>query len=78
MIEWRKVRTYVVPPGLKDFKVELSSTTVAYRLIYISQQLTPFVTKKMEPLKGDFGGDPKGGFSGERYLNRWKEENGRD
>jgi hypothetical protein len=32
----------------------------------------------MEPLRGDFGGDPKGGFSGERYLERWKKENGYD
>ena len=41
-------------------------------------QLTPFVTRKMEPLKGDFEGDPNGGLSGERYLDRWKRENGMD
>ncbi|KAL8723081.1 MAG: hypothetical protein Q9225_000552 [Loekoesia sp. 1 TL-2023] len=60
VIQNQKVRTYVVPKDLKDFK------------------LTPFVTKNMEPLKGDFEGDPKGGLSGERYLEKWKQENGMD
>ncbi len=41
-------------------------------------QLTPFVTRKMRPLRGRFEGDAKGGFSGERYLSRWKWENGED
>ncbi|KAL9117641.1 MAG: hypothetical protein Q9187_005820 [Circinaria calcarea] len=60
VIEWHKVRTYIVPKELQDFK------------------LTPFVTKNMEPLKGSFEGDPKGALSGERYLSRWKRENGQD
>ncbi|KAI9885213.1 MAG: hypothetical protein M1823_002985 [Watsoniomyces obsoletus] len=60
VIEWNKVRTYVVPSNLKDFT------------------LTPFVTRKMKPLRGRFEGDAKGGFSGERYLSRWKWENGED
>ncbi|KAL9074225.1 MAG: hypothetical protein Q9161_002419 [Pseudevernia consocians] len=60
IIEWRKVRTYVVPDQLKYCK------------------LTPFVTKKMEPTKGRFEGEPKGALSGEAYLKRWKEENGID
>ncbi|MCJ1472164.1 hypothetical protein MMC13_000811 [Lambiella insularis] len=60
VIEWHKVRTYIVPEQLKTFK------------------LTPFVTKNMEPLKGNFEGDKKGGLSGQRYLSRWKEENGVD
>ncbi|KAL8841630.1 MAG: hypothetical protein Q9170_000844 [Blastenia crenularia] len=59
-IHYQKVRTYVVPEDLKNFK------------------LTPFVTKNMEPLKGRFEGDPKGGLSGEKYLERWKQENGMD
>ena len=41
-------------------------------------QLTPFVTKKMKPTKGNFEGDSKGGLSGEAYLKRWKVENGTD
>ncbi|KAI9790442.1 MAG: hypothetical protein M1816_005106 [Peltula sp. TS41687] len=60
IIEWDKVRTYVVPSNLQDF------------------QLTPFVTRKMRPTRGRFEKDPKGGFSGERYLERWKIENGDD
>ncbi|MCJ1388421.1 hypothetical protein MMC18_001268 [Xylographa bjoerkii] len=60
VIEWHKVRTYIVPPQLKDFK------------------LTPFVTRNMEPLKGKFERDKKGGLSGQRYLDRWKRENGVD
>ncbi|MCJ1372473.1 hypothetical protein MMC20_003698 [Loxospora ochrophaea] len=59
-IDWNKVRTYVVPQDLKDFK------------------LTPFVTRNMEPLKGYFEGDRQGGLSGNRYLSRWKTENGVD
>lgn len=42
------------------------------------RQLTPFVSKKIEPAKGRFEGDPKGALSGEGYLKRWKEENGSD
>ncbi|KAL8642425.1 MAG: hypothetical protein Q9228_000893 [Teloschistes exilis] len=60
VIDYAKVRTYVVPKDLKGFK------------------LTPFVTKNMEPRKGEFGGDPKGPLSGEKYLERWKSENGTD
>ncbi|KAH8599757.1 50S ribosomal protein-like protein YmL27 [Bisporella sp. PMI_857] len=60
VIDWSKVRTYVVPENLKDFK------------------LTPFVTKNVEPLRGRFEKDPKGGFSGEAYITRWKVENGED
>ncbi|KAI9761769.1 MAG: hypothetical protein M4579_000863 [Chaenotheca gracillima] len=59
-VDWSKVRTYVVPIGLKDFN------------------LTPFVTKKMRPTRGRFEGDSKGGLSGQRYLDRWKTENGDD
>lgn len=44
----------------------------------IDFQLTPFVTRKMKPIKGRFEGDPKGALSGEAYLKKWKEENGED
>ncbi|KAH6680312.1 mitochondrial ribosomal protein L27-domain-containing protein [Halenospora varia] len=60
IIDWEKVRTYVVPEGLSNCK------------------LSPFVTKKIRPQKGRFEGDPKGAFSGERYLEKWKQENGED
>ncbi|EWC45804.1 hypothetical protein DRE_05141 [Drechslerella stenobrocha 248] len=37
-------------------------------------KLTPFVTKKIEPLKGKFG--KAGPMSGTSYLERWKHMNG--
>ncbi|CAF9924180.1 MAG: hypothetical protein GOMPHAMPRED_003542 [Gomphillus americanus] len=56
-IDWKKVRTYIVPTALEGFK------------------LTPFVTKKMKPLKGDFAMLKPGlsPMSGEYYLRRWEE-----
>jgi large subunit ribosomal protein L41 len=36
------------------------------------------VTKKIKPVKGRFEGDPKGAFSGEAFLKKWKDENGED
>ena len=32
----------------------------------------------MQRLRGDFAGYPEGGFSGQRYLDQWKEKNGTD
>ncbi|KAH9216101.1 mitochondrial ribosomal protein L27-domain-containing protein, partial [Leptodontidium sp. 2 PMI_412] len=55
VMDWNKVRTYVVPANLDTFK------------------LTPFVTKVMKKTIGRFEGDPKGAFSGEAYLRKWKE-----
>lgn len=43
-----------------------------------SLQLTPFVTRKVKATRGRFEGDPKGALSGEGYLQRWKEKNGKD
>lgn len=41
-------------------------------------QLTPFVTTKIKATKGRFENDPKGAFSAEAYLAKWKSENGED
>ena len=41
-------------------------------------QLTPFIRGRPIHGRGDYKGDPKGPLSGDRYLNRWKEENGID
>ncbi|KAK7931460.1 hypothetical protein PG985_002172 [Apiospora marii] len=60
IIDWQKVRTYVVPPGLDSFK------------------LSPFVTRKVEPARGEYTGYAKGPKSPEMYLERWKEQNGLD
>ena len=105
IIDPKKVRTYVVPADLKDFKVgflsippvrtqkssfgkdgchpaivftDLGKAGWRHEAKNPHLQLTPFVTKNMEPLKGGFQGDPKGGLSGERYLDKWKRENGMD
>lgn len=78
MIEWRKVRTYVVPEQLKDCKVRRSSILGLVVIADSLSQLTPFVTRKMRPMKGRFEGESKGPLSGEAYLKRWKEENGTD
>ena len=78
MIEWRKVRTYVVPEQLKDCKVQIFCNEALQGLTDALSQLTPFVTKRLKPTKGRFEGESKGGLSGEGYLKRWKEENGID
>ena len=83
IIEWHKVRTYVVPEKLQDCKVWAHflfpvcfGPQRTYEQTRLSQ-LTPFVTKKMRPTKGRFEGDAKGGLSGEWYLAQWKQKNGK-
>ena len=108
IIEWAKVRNYMVPPNLAEFKVRIPrshhactrttlrmlapreptlrcgiNTTrrnreVKQRLTVSAWQLTPFVTKRMKPTRGRFEGDHKGALSPERFLARWKMENGDD
>ncbi len=94
VIEWEKVRTYVVPKNLKDFNVcrfntmrgvaaqwqrsvALGSVGLWFNML-TGLQLTPFVTTKIRPVKGRFENDPKGAFSPESYLAKWKAENGED
>lgn len=78
VIDWNKVRTYVVPNNLKDFKVHLQIFSRLVHRLLTDMKLTPFVTRNMQPVKGRFEGDPKGAISGEAYLARWKTENGED
>ena len=78
VVEWKKVRTYVVPANLKDFTVRSSANLDSPIHMLICLQLTPFVTQKMEKTRGRFEGQSKGGFSGQCYLERWKVENGED
>lgn len=71
VIDQNKVRTYVVPPDLDQFKVcrfgfgEIEADNTG------DAQLTPFVTKNMEPLKGTFK-RTRGPFSGEKYIENWR------
>ncbi|KAI1259480.1 hypothetical protein F5Y18DRAFT_298490 [Xylariaceae sp. FL1019] len=130
VIEFQKVRTYVVPSGLDSFKVctprsfmssfahystmngprnkedQLGMYEMRYRGTngrkdtdlstrkspnnsYQSAakqtanhtthpQLTPFVTKSVEKVKGRYEGNAKGPDDPELYLNRWKDVNGLD
>jgi len=47
-------------------------------LLINQTQLTPFVTNKIEPMKGRYEGYALGPKSPELYLDRWKAENGLD
>ncbi len=77
VIDWKKVRTYVVPSNLADFTVRASTSSLPAGKL-IGEQLSPFVSRKMRPTRGRFEGDPKGALSGALYLSRWKRENGED
>ena len=43
-----------------------------------NDQLTPFVTNKVRPMRGQYGSQDNLPISGYYYLRRWKEENGED
>ncbi|KAI1325027.1 mitochondrial ribosomal protein L27-domain-containing protein [Xylariaceae sp. FL0255] len=60
ILDYKKVRTYVVPADLDTFK------------------LTPFVSNKIQQVRGSYTGYPEGPKSAELYLSRWKAENGLD
>lgn len=79
VIDYDKVRTYVVPPKLNEFKVCLQLQWGMWRelVLMIMGQLTPFVTKKIKAVPGKFK-DAKGALSGKAYLKKWKRENGED
>ncbi|TPX10193.1 uncharacterized protein E0L32_001390 [Thyridium curvatum] len=62
VIEYHKVRTYVVPEGLADFKLTP----------FVTQQMRPTYGSYKEQ------GDDKGPRSPTAYLERWKAENGFD
>lgn len=88
VLDYRKVRTYVVPEGLADFKVrihELRISKVNPTLNYNDEQLTPFVTRRMEPTKSSFTNtteDAEGriqssqrALNGEDFIEKWAAEN---
>ena len=79
VIEWWKVRTYVAPANLTECTVTMphNAISVCVRSSLVLQ-LTPFVKGRPTVGRGIYAGDPMGPSSGQRYLNRWKVENGQD
>jgi large subunit ribosomal protein L41 len=62
IIDWKKVRTYVVPENLDQFKVGVHAQWDIAWMVFVSVvdsmlthgQLTPFVTNRMTPTKGKY------------------------
>ena len=77
-IDWKKVRTHVVPTSFETFEVGSAINLLLKNGNSSTEQLTPFVTRRVEISKGNFKGDPKGGLSGKLYLEQWERENGTD
>lgn len=77
IIDWDKVRTYVVP-SLVEFKVSclfvfLLRGRGGGRLMSDGCcQLTPFVTRRMQPTSGAMRYAGASPLSGKLYLERWK------
>ncbi len=78
-IDYRLVRTYVVPLGLDKFKVSASSLKGNLGSMLKETQLTPFVTKKILPLPFVYrAGKNNIPTNAHHYLRRWKRHNEMD
>ncbi|KDN63305.1 hypothetical protein CSUB01_01962 [Colletotrichum sublineola] len=85
VIEWHKVRTYVVPEGLNSTKpclmLRASQENGGQGEIFadISRlfKLTPFVSDTIRPLKGTYP-SKEGPRDPQLYLDTWKQQNGVD
>lgn len=84
VINWEKVRTYVVPDDLKEFKVSTTLLTLDYNQLLISIQLTPFVSRKLEPKRDQYVKEIErngrtftvvDSLKGQDYLNIWGDKN---
>jgi large subunit ribosomal protein L41 len=85
VIEWSKVRTYVVPKDLPQFEVCKSSSAVASMVSPNANrardslaQLKPFVSKQIKQKPGDYKGLSKGASDPYFYVEQWKRFNGID
>jgi len=86
IIDWKKVRTYVVPSGLFPPSQQSSSTSPSSSLSgedFEPFRLTPFVTRQVELEKGRFGQKNKEGgikghgpMSGELWYQNYKRSTG--
>ncbi|KAK5010305.1 hypothetical protein LTR28_010689 [Elasticomyces elasticus] len=85
LIDWKKVRTYVVPDlegfmiysghHVMDIARTIHDKMVEIETNMIASQLTPFVAKRIEETKGALG-RKTGLHDGRAYLQRWKEAGG--
>lgn len=88
VIEWNKVRTYVVPQNLQDFKVSTAQQQTKKGILevwralaanaWFFRQLTPFVSREIKSAKGDYQGLQKGPQDPYFYVEQWKRYNGVD
>ncbi|KAI1457029.1 50S ribosomal protein YmL27 [Annulohypoxylon moriforme] len=76
VVDWSRVRTFVVPTNLEKFKV--ASPLPPSLQMQEPKKLTPYVTKVAQWTKGRYEGYSMGPKSPELYLDRWKRENGLD
>ncbi|KAG4304123.1 hypothetical protein PORY_002487 [Pneumocystis oryctolagi] len=74
IIDWTKVRTFVVPSGLDTTPVMFFFKKKTNG-ISNKTQLKPFVTAKVRPMRSSFGPGQKHGFDGNAYYKQWKQEN---
>ncbi|KAJ5477452.1 hypothetical protein N7539_007596 [Penicillium diatomitis] len=88
VIDWTKVRTYVVPEGLDTFKVSPSNwnNALPFEWLFLTTiaQLTPFVTKRMNPTPSAYKKEIErngrtystiDGMKGTDYLEQWYSSN---
>ncbi|KAL1971900.1 hypothetical protein VTN31DRAFT_1988 [Thermomyces dupontii] len=69
VIDWKKVRTYVVPENLKDFKLTP----------FVTRTMPPTPTKYAQENQPEDATMPLDrGFKGEDYLKLWALENGEE
>lgn len=89
VIDWKKVRTYVVPEDLDQFKVCLNWLSDGAWSTHFTDtaQLTPFVTKRAEPKRSDYTKEIErngktytvvDSLKGHDYLQLWVDRNGEE
>lgn len=85
VLDYRKVRTYVVPEGLDEFNVSnesfsLSPSMVDFVVGSLFAQFTPFVTNSFKPTPSKYMkgiGRPRA-FNGRDYIDLWRNANAQE
>ncbi|VUC20838.1 unnamed protein product [Clonostachys rosea] len=83
VIEWNKVRTYVVPKDLPQFEngAATQRRATGFNVSFpklTPSQLKPFVSKQIKEKPGDYKGLSKGASDPYFYVEQWKRFNGID